>query len=288
MDEHEFSDLTEGFSDTEKTELGPLDNVHDQLAAYDLPDPTPQEMALLMAKLKPVLNARAEAIPAPVPQQKRSVLDWMRLVWAQTSLLDTSFWWASMMVFVFGTLVIALNPTGWLTLILLLIAPVLTAVSVALVFRTTMTGLWELEQVSVRNPIELLYARLALVLAYNTLFLFVLSVFIQLQVPQVIFWRLLLVWFGPMLMLAGMAVYASVRLGIYASIILPMSLWFLLLLLGWQRIVAERIPMNVPPMFWLAQFSQSSVMLTGTLVTLLIGIVCLWLAARTVSSEEFA
>ncbi|MCL5676292.1 MAG: hypothetical protein M1602_00090 [Firmicutes bacterium] len=70
-----------------------------------------------------------------------------------------------------------------------------------------------------------MYARLGLVLAFNlALSLGVLDV-IWLQEPRIVLWRLVVLWLGPMLGLAGVALYTAVRWGAIAGTAVPMVLW---------------------------------------------------------------
>lgn len=54
---------------------------------------------------------------------------------------------------------------------------------------------------------------------------------------QIVLWRLLLIWFGPMLGVVGIALFCSVRWNNFAGVIAPTLLWGLLVLVGWRETV---------------------------------------------------
>ncbi len=63
--------------------------------------------------------------------------------------------------------------------------------------------LWELERLSRYQPFELLYARVAVILLLDVALAVVLLLVVWSQGAQIVLWRLLLTWFGPMIGLAG-------------------------------------------------------------------------------------
>ncbi|MFP4345974.1 MAG: hypothetical protein ACLFU8_14860 [Anaerolineales bacterium] len=274
--------LTAGLDEEELESLGDLEDLTRLLAGYDLPpeyEPGPREHARLLAALEPHLPA-----PSPV-EERRGLRAWLNLVDSQAALLQPPFWWAGGLVLVLGLIVALLEGDGLLSLTFVLLTPVLAAAGVAYAFRPETCTLWELERLTPINPLELLYARLTLVLAFNALLSLVLLGVIWLRVPQVMLWRLLLAWLGPMLALTGLALYATVRWGPTVGAVLPLGLWGAFVLVGWWRAVERGIYLEGALSWLLALINASSLFPAVALLAAALGLLLLWQSGRLVEES---
>jgi hypothetical protein len=274
--------LTAGLDEEERESLGDLEDLTRLLAGYDLPpeaDPGPQEHARLLAALEPHLPS-----PAPVAE-RRGVRAWLNLVGSQVALLQPPFWWAGGLVLLLGLIVALLEGDGLLALTFVLLTPVLSAAGVAYAFRPETRTLWELERLTPINPLALLYARLTLVLAFDALLSLALLGMIWLQVPQVVLWRLLLAWLGPMLGLAGVALYATVRWGPTVGAVLPLGLWGGFVLVGWWQAVERGVYLEGIMSWLLAQINVSSLFPVAALLAAALGLLLLWQSGRLVAES---
>jgi len=222
---HDYDNEAEGYPESEMTE------VIAQLQQYrSRSEPTLPDKAKLLARLTPLVQAR-QTVKAP-RDSEWDWRHWLSLVRAQLSILEAPFWIANLMVFALGILLGVSHSLDALALAYMMVAPLLATIGVAYVFRPATRGLWELEHISPVRPIELLYARLIPVLAFSGVITLCLLGVIWVQVPDLLLWRMLLVWFGPMLALAGVALYCSVRWGGIAGIAVPVMLWSGVVLFG--------------------------------------------------------
>lgn len=273
----------------QQTELGDLDPLLTALAADEAPQPSPGETTRLLAQLRPLVAARATPLPEWLEPQETGVRAWLRLAWSQTSLLETPFWYASGGMIVLGLLLGVAGGGGLLALMFLFLSPVLAAAGVAYAFRPATRTLWELEQAAPIRPLELLYARLALIFAGNVaLACAVLSV-VWMGVPGLVVWRLIVAWLGPMLFLAGTALYTSVRWGSVAGIAVPLSIWAGLITLGWQELADRMRPagLNLIDVL-LPLLSASDGLLAGSLAALIAGVLLLRQGGRLALGERVA
>lgn len=281
----------------ERAELGNLHPLAEKLAHYDVAAP---DSTRLLAALEGIAPAPQNSISyieesgleaeakVEIKSPYGAISHWLRLAQAQTSLLETPFWWASGLLILVGALIGA-NTNGGITAALFaLFAPLLAAGGVAYMFRPATRGLWELERISPVSPVELLYARLALILAINAAFALVLLPFVW---NQMALWRVLLIWFGPMIGLAGIALYISVRWSTLAGMIIPMGLWTGLLVFGWRDLV-ERITQVVvysdPIVYFAGQIAQSNTLMVWSGAALVTGVTLFWLAGRWVTRNDEA
>jgi hypothetical protein len=273
--------LTEGLDEAQREELGDLAGLARSLAGYDAPEPGSRDRARLLAALEPHL-------PAPVGAQPRRARGWLSLIRSQAALLQPPFWWAGGVVLLLGLIVALLERDGLLALAFVLLTPVLAAAGVAYTFRPETRTLWELERLTPVNPLELLYARLALALAFDALLSLALLAVLWLQVPQLVLWRLLLAWLGPMLALAGVALYATVRWGPTPGAVLPLGLWGAFVLVGWWQAVERAMELGQAMSWLLATLNGSALLPGASLLAAALGLLLLWGAGRLVEDRAVA
>lgn len=238
----------------QRAELGDLQPLYDRLATYDAPE---SDQSRLLATLKPLLVQSSEAEQPVVRLERFGWQDWLRLAWAQTTLIETPFWGSSVLLTLIGLTLGMSYGSATTTLWLFFLSPLIAVSGVAYIFRPATRTLWELERLSRYQPFELLYARLVVILLLNVALALALLLVIWTQGAQIVLWRLLLIWFGPMIGLMGVALFCSVRWNTLAGVIVPMALWCLMIVLGWrenifslfpaaERVIAELGTSNTP------------------------------------------
>ena len=222
-------------SPEERAELGDVQPLIARLEQYAVAEP---DTGRLLAAITPLLEKQRTELPLPVPMfPRRGVRDWLRLAWAQMSLLEAPFWWSSGLVMLIGVLLSIGVGGAEATLCLVVLSPLIAVIGVAYLFRPATHTLWEFEQLSQVQPLEFLYTRLALILGLTGTVALLLLLVVWTQGLQIVLWRLLLIWFGPMLGVVGIALFCSVRWNNFAGVIAPMLVWGLLVFGGWREIV---------------------------------------------------
>lgn len=250
-----------------RDELGDLQPLYDRLATYDVPEPNPSR---LLATLKPLLVQPREAEPVPVIVPRRfNWQSWLKLAWGQTALLETPFWGSSILLTLIGLAFGVANGSATTTLCLFFLSPLIAMGGVAYIFRPATRTLWELERLSHYQPFELLYARLFVILLLNIVLALALLLVIWTQGIQIVLWRLLLIWFGPMIGLMGVALFCSARWNMLVGIIVPMTLWSLMILVGWRESIFN---LSLAPERIVTQMGTSNMPLVMALVALVGGI----------------
>lgn len=272
-------DPADDLTPEERAELGDVGPILEQMSRYVVPVPQAAETRKLLAHLRPLVAARAAAQVDRLPDDPPApsgLRHWVQLAWSQTTLLEPAFWWACVAVYATGVLLALVDPMQSGGILFALSSPVLAAAGVAYAFRPTAQSTWELEKTCPIQPLELLYARLGLVLGFNLLFTLGLLGVLFLHQPGAFLWRLALVWFGPMLGLAGVALYTTIRWGVIVGSALPLGLWAALLSLSWQWAgeVAGNLAPGVP-MRVLTTLVGSNGVLMGSVGALAVGLLLL-------------
>lgn len=272
-------DLTEGMDAQQGEELGDLRGVEKLLMSYEAPEP---DRSALLQRLKPLLAPEPIAAHPPL----FGIHYWLWLARSQISLLDGPFWWASGLLLGLGILLCTASG-GAAAVAFALVSPALAVAGVSYIFRPTARSLREMELLSAVRPLEMLYARLVMLFTYDAVLLLVLLLVgwsQGLQITFVTLARLLLIWFGPMIGLTGLALYTTIRWKALAGMIIPLASWFTLILLGWREIN----PQMASPIGWdalLRFIQQSNLLAIASLVALILGICLLWLAGDVVQRE---
>jgi hypothetical protein len=144
-----------------------------------------------------------------------------------------------------------------------------------------------LEILTATHPVELLIARLTMVLGFNVLIAFALMLAIHLESTQIMLGRLVLAWLGPLLTLCGLALYITLRWGVLVGVVLPLGLWGGLVMLGWREALLRSME-GMNPVSWLTlMIGSSNTVLIASVVTCLLGLGLLLLAWKTVAGESY-
>jgi hypothetical protein len=264
--------LVEGLDPNQQAAIGNLEHVEAFLDRAPAPDSTPSQRLKLLAVLESALP------PAASPGLARTLAAWLKIARSQAVLLETPFWWSNGIILLLGLLVTLLDGGSGLALILLVLSPVLAVGGVAYAFRPSTRGLWELEKIAPISPLELLYTRLVLSLAVNLLIALALSSIIWVREPQLILWRLILVWLGPLFALSGAALLITLRWGSVAGALVPLGMWGLLFFLGWQGVLQEAAYDPAPLRLILDVIQASNQLATAGALAFLLGLFLLFWA----------
>jgi hypothetical protein len=179
------------------------------LRRWDAPEIHPAQTDSLAQQL-------AAALPSEtlIQRLKRSVSQsWpLQVLWAQVRVVRGAIWWASVLVMLIGTLV-TLGTYGQnanTLLPLAVIAPIVTACGVALLYDGETEQMLELENATRVGGVLLLLARLALVFGANLLLALAGSVLLALTHADLSLWPLVMSWLAPMTFLSALAFFLSV------------------------------------------------------------------------------
>lgn len=254
--------ITSGLEPEQTTELGDLYPVEAALQIYEAPEP---DQAQLLANLYPFMPGKPMSAP-------RGWRYWLKLTVMQLSLVNRAFWWASGLMLGLG-IVLIFSSEGTFAALFALLSPVLAIVGTAYIFRPEARSLREFELLSAVRPLELLYTRLLLILTYNSVIALTLILLAWSQDAQLVLWRLLLIWLGPMLGLTGVALYTSLRWGAFSGVLAPMTLWASMLFLGWRDAVIQTTSILSPVDVLALAATQSDLLLIASMLTLVVGII---------------
>jgi hypothetical protein len=270
------SHLTDELTPEQRADLGDLFSVQDALTTYEAPPSDPAQQTNLLATLTAyMLQQQASATHL-------SWRDWLRLANEQVRALQAAFWLANALLFVTGLVLAANQRTDTLILGFALIAPLLALGGVALIFRARTTTMRDLELLSPVSPIVLLYMRFLLVLGTNALLSLILLGVIWTQAPQLVLWRLLLLWSGPLLLLLGAALWLSIHYSYWLGTLAPMIGWAALTVLGWRDVVLLRVDVSK----WLLwQVNQANPSLLLAALSGCLGLMLIWLTMRQIQAE---
>ncbi len=178
-----------------------------QLRTWEFPPTTTGEKGKLIDRL-------FQELPQP-PGDRRLLhsLKWaLLLLRAQMRVVQTEIWAASALVMLLGALVtlVAYDPQAGGLAPLAVLAPVVAAAGVALLYDSDLDRILELENATRAPAQALLLARLTLVFGFNLMLSMVGSVLLTAIKAEVQLWPLVLSWLFPMAFLSAFTFFLSI------------------------------------------------------------------------------
>ncbi|MBZ0277545.1 MAG: hypothetical protein K8I60_15470 [Anaerolineae bacterium] len=177
-----------------------------RLDEWSAPHPSPESTAFLLESLLPEL-------PAPESRLER-VLSWwpLLLLQAQLRVVRGELWLATALVMLIGVIVTlaTYNPATTSLLPFTILAPVMAALGVALLYDSDIQQMFELEDTTPVSARMLLLARLTLVFGFNLVTGVAGSITLALLRSDLSLWPLILSWLAPMTFLSAFAFFLSV------------------------------------------------------------------------------
>lgn len=177
-----------------------------RLHAWPVRTPSSEDTAKLIARLEAELPVRN-----PQSAIRRLQSSWpLLLLRSQLRVVRGEIWAASALVMALGlvvTLAIVSAEQAWL---LVLIAPVVTAVGVAFIYGPDVDPALEIELATPASPRLVLLARLALIFGFNLIMGLAASVILSRVSAEVAFWPLVSTWLAPMTFLSALAFVLTV------------------------------------------------------------------------------
>lgn len=215
-------------------ERGHLDDLSDETARDTLrfmrrwpaPQPSDEETAQLIQRLLPEMPRRS---------YRREVWEWwpFLLLRAQFRVVRREIWAASALVIALGVVVTfgtyqddALSP-------LTVLAPVVAAFGVALLYDDDLALMFELEESTPTSVRLLLLTRLTLVFCFNLILGLAGSVLLAAVRADVLLWPLILSWLAPMAFLSALAFWLSIVSGdSVAGMMFSLLIWAMHVVFG--------------------------------------------------------
>ena len=179
-------------------------------------------------------------LSAEIPSAEENIastsnLRWIGLVlWSQLRVVQKEIWLASLLVIVLGTIVslFRYDPSSGNLTALAIIAPVIAAVGVGLLYDDDMALIRELEDSTLMSTSMLMFARLLLVFCFNLMLATTGSIVLALAETQLSLVPVIMSWLAPMTFLSALAFFISVLSAqAIAGGLLSLVLWSLHILM---------------------------------------------------------
>lgn len=198
----------------------------EQLDRYVVTSPSARAADELIARLKPVLREQAAVLPLATDQGEGFMVPVVfRLVRPQAMLLSRWFVLVSAL-FLLAGLALANVAGGDTVRFLANAAPVLGILTALYEFRAKLSGVNELEATCPYSPAQLATARLLVVLGYDILLCLAATPVVSYW-QGLVLWQVVVSWLAPLLLMLGVALTASLRLGIFGGCLVSGTVWAL-------------------------------------------------------------
>ena len=214
-------------------EIGDLAPALMRLPEWQAPQPSPADTQRLIAMLTtalPTLSPVRQAIRAQRQHQYSSVAWLLATARTQVSLFGLSFWLVSALVTLLGIGVVLGHLLPDQTIFLRASGPFLAYLGTSIAFRGTEGHVLELELSCLPSPLQLAMTRLVIVLGYDLGLGLALGLALWASGTEQVL-ALLLSWFMPLLLVAGLALLLSLRLSAQTAAFLAYGSWLAVLAL---------------------------------------------------------
>ncbi len=201
-----------------------------RLSEWQAPQPEPADTRRLLAHLTaelPVSSPVRLAIREHQQHRHMNVSLLLATARAQVSLFGLGFWLVSALVTLLGAVVVLSKVLPDQVLVLRLSGPLLAYLGTIVAFRGRGARVLELELVCLPSPLQLVIARLVIVLGYDVGLCLALALVLWVGgIGDVL--ALTLSWLMPLFLVAGLALLLSLRLSVQAATSLAYVSWLIL------------------------------------------------------------
>ena len=211
-----------------------------RLSEWQAPRPSPadtQRLLVQLARALPALSPVRQAIRAHRQRQGAGVRWLLATARIQVSLFGPAFWLVSALVTLLGAGVVLSKVLPDQGLLLRASGPFLAYLGTSIAFRGTTARALECELVCPPSAVQLALARLVVVLGYDVALGLALSLALWVGGTEQVA-ALMLSWFMPLLLVAGLALVLSLRLSIQVAASLAYG--------GWLAALAMDANVNLP------------------------------------------
>ena len=198
-----------------------------RLSEWQAPRPSPadtQRLLVQLARALPALSPVRRAIRAHRQRQGAGVRWLLATARIQVSLFGPAFWLVSALVTLLGAGVVLSKVLPDQGLLLRASGPFLAYLGTSIAFRGTTARALECELVCPPSAVQLALARLVVVLGYDVALGLALSLALWVGGTEQVA-ALMLSWFMPLLLVAGLALVLSLRLSIQVAASLAYGGW---------------------------------------------------------------
>lgn len=205
--------------------------IFEELNKYYVKPPSSEATAQLIQKLKPILAQ--ETLGEKHEQRFRGIVEnsrkdnkisvLLKLVAMQTALISRAFI-ALTVIFCAGGLMISSVFDANSITFLITVAPFLGILTFFYEYRAQLYNVGELEASCQYSPAQLVVARLLVVLGYNIALCTVATLVVS-SAYNMVLWKLILNWLAPLVLILGIALSASLRIGITGGCVTAGILW---------------------------------------------------------------
>ena len=213
-----------------------------RLDEWRAPVPSAADTQRLIARLTAQLPARSEVREA-IRKHSGGLDVLLATGGAQVSLLGIRFWLVSGLVTVAGAIVVLSRLLPDEALVLRIAGPLLAYLGTAAAFRGRGARVLELEFACLPSPVQIVLARLVIVLGYDVALALGLSLVLWAGGSAQVL-TLTLSWLMPLLLVAGLALVLSLRLPLQTGVSLAYASW--LAFLGVTAVGSMPSPISAP------------------------------------------
>ncbi|AIF50822.1 hypothetical protein [Pelosinus sp. UFO1] len=208
-----------------------MNDVFDQLDKYHMDSPSMEATNQLIQSIKPVfIQERARINQGQRfrdvivnTRQDNGIPVILQLIVSQMTLMSRGFVTLTITFFIVSLLLASIFERN-LPRVLVIASPLLGLLTLFYEYRAQIYKVEEMEATCRYSPVQVATARMLIVLSYNVMLCTAATVIIQ-SSYNVVIWNLMLNWLSPLLLMLGVALFTSLKLGITSGCTMAGALW---------------------------------------------------------------
>ena len=208
-----------------------MNDVFDQLDKYHMDSPSMEATNQLIQSLKPVFIQERLRISQEQrfrdiivnTRQNNGIPIMLQLLVSQTTLMGKGFVTLTIAFFMVGLLLVNIFESNS-PKFLAIASPLTGLLTLFYEYRSQIYKVEEMEGTCRYSPAQVAAARLLVVLSYNVILCTAATVMIH-SSYNVVIWNLILNWLSPLLLMLGVALFTSLKLGITGGCTVAGALW---------------------------------------------------------------
>lgn len=208
-------------------EIEQLNQTITKLASFTISKPSQVSTDNLVQSLKQYLPHTKNQFDTPIEVSAitQRVIGLLQLLRPQISIFAAPFWFISALTMVLGVYLNTQTMNQSEFIPLLMIAPLVIALGIVYAFRNVDERIVELEKTAALSWIQLVLARMVIILGYNNIIVLFLSLIIHFSLPQLPLFNLLISWFAPLALWSSIALAGTLKFGQWYGVGGSLAIW---------------------------------------------------------------
>lgn len=194
--------------------------IEDKLKRYVVPIPTEEEIDFTIDNLRQYVPKKKKALTTLISKMQYI----LRVSFIDIDYMSKSYWIISVLIFILGYIrILEGMSNAYLSVIAL--SPIPFVLSMIDVYKGREEGVIEIELTCVIKPQQLILSKLIIIEFYNIILNTIFTVLLGTIYPNVVLWKLSLMWLTPLIIVSGFTLFLANRIRGGYAVTVVLGIW---------------------------------------------------------------